>query len=98
MRHPSLAAADLTWWQFAPAGKVSFEAILHKNGMVGRGRALLACEGFKDPRWVAGEFKADTADDFSFHWTDDRFVIEFHRYNPDVEKPVVRGREGKGDD
>ena len=51
-----------------PAGKVSFEAILHKNGMMGRGRALLACDGFVDPRWVAGEFHADSADTFSFHW------------------------------
>ena len=51
-----------------PAGKVSFEAILHRNGMMGRGRALLACDGFVDPRWVPGEFHADSADTFSFHW------------------------------
>jgi hypothetical protein len=115
-----------------PAGKVSFEAILHKNGMMGRGRALLACDGFVDPRWVAGEFHADSADTFSFHWcaafggrippmlalvlancervrkyhvqlsrredawirTDDQFVIYFHRYDPDTEKPVM-DEEGK---
>ena len=47
---------------------MSFEAILHKNGMMGRGRALLACDGFVDPRWVPGEFHADSADTFSFHW------------------------------
>jgi hypothetical protein len=74
---------------------------MHKNGMMGRGRALLACDGFVDParqeartrkspswkksrwenvftnsvmspypgqRWVKGEFHADTADTFSFHW------------------------------
>ena len=87
-----IIATKLTGNKFVPAGKVSFEAILHKNGMEGRGRALLACEGFRDPRWVAGEFKADTSDDFSFHWTDDKFVIEFHRYNPDKEKPVADER------
>eukprot|EP01048_Picozoa_sp_COSAG05_P009932 COSAG05_NODE_845_length_7001_cov_88.935091_4_plen_48_part_00 len=47
---------------------MSFEAILHRNGMMGRGRALLACDGFVDPRWVPGEFHADSADTFSFHW------------------------------
>lgn len=59
--------------RFVPAGKVSFEAILHKNGMMGRGRALLACDGFVDPRWVAGEFHADSADTFSFHWCASRW-------------------------
>jgi hypothetical protein len=64
-RGPRIASAGN---RFVPAGKVSFEAILHKNGMMGRGRALLACDGFVDPRWVAGEFHADSADTFSFHW------------------------------
>eukprot|EP01051_Picozoa_sp_SAG22_P015677 SAG22_NODE_2085_length_3032_cov_2.908285_2_plen_88_part_00 len=63
--------------------------MMHKNGMMGRGRALLACEGFTHPRWVKGEFHAETADKFTFHWTDDEFVIEFHRYDPEIEKPVI---------
>jgi hypothetical protein len=65
---PRIIATKLTGNRFVPAGKVSFEAILHKNGMMGRGRALLACDGFVDPRWVPGEFHADSADEFSFHW------------------------------
>ena len=84
-----IVATKLTGNRFVPAGKVSFEAILHKNGMMGRGRALLACDGFVDPRWVAGEFHADSADTFSFHWTDDQFVIYFHRYDPETERPVM---------
>ena len=30
-------------------------------------------------RWVKGEFHAETADTFTFHWTDDEFIIHFHR-------------------
>ena len=33
-----IVATKLTGNRFVPAGKVSFEAILHKNGMMGRGR------------------------------------------------------------
>ena len=72
-----------------PAGKVSFEAILHKNGMMGRGRALLACDGFVDPRWVAGEFHADSADTFSFHWYALRCTRWWHTISPYVVRSLT---------
>ena len=64
-----------------PAGKVLWDAILHKNGTYGRGRALLA----NSP----GEFHADAADKFRFHWTNDKFVVHYHRYDPEIHNPVT---------
>ena len=82
--------------RFIPAGKISWEAILHKNGTYGWGRALQANDGFVDPRWVAGEFHADAADKFAYYWTGDRgatrdvdLVAHFRRYDPETDNPVT---------
>ena len=46
----------------APAWRLVLDI---RSGLHKAGRRQRRCEGFSDPRWVAGEFHADTADSFS---------------------------------